>query len=254
MTYQARPNGAHVLICDNGVCSNELLAPDQEQLLEDARVGGWHERDDRHVCADCASGANLFRSIEDAPPMIVAPSDVRAGDSVFDQNGKRVATYKHDARAGESVEVEVFVPMKVSAPVSDRFAQILGRSVVPSPSNPAGYDSLFDDFDDQPVKSGDLLGHLPPAQAVPKIDFGAPGRGQGRLPTATASEADKGHPGIGKRTLESPAGTYGGRGLVQEPPRPRQPPVKIEPLPETSDLFGFLDEGSERTRWDPDGK
>lgn len=271
MTYEARPNGTRALTCDTGVCNGELLAHDDPTLFEDANLGGWIEDQGKHACPNCTRGANQMKALTamvfGETPTMEAPADVRAGDPVFDSNGRQVATYRADAKAGQSVQLELYMPVKAVVQVSERYAEILGRGTPPaSPgvASPAQSDELFDVFGESPSE-------LPPDQPStapvrPQAAAPAPTRVK---PQAPSRPAGKGHPGR-PRTLEAPAGTFGGSGIVAQPPRPdaqaiakaaqvakstqakrnNVSPSLIEKLDDTASMFGFLDGGG----WTPDDK
>lgn len=278
MTYEARSNGTHVLKCDTGICSNELLAPEMDQLFEDANLHGWLQQDDKHACPNCTRGANLMKAATKAVfgehPTVRAVADVTAGMPVFDGSGRQVAVYSKDGKAGEQVEVELYVPVKQEVPVSEKYAEILGRQ----PSNPAGssghsaqpqapatqqaqpapHDDLFDIFGESPDASAAApVRPQAASEPVPKVDIAS----LFEPVTKGATGAYPPKPPNSKRTLEAPAGTAGGAGLVKAPERPvpaevaklskpkRHHGIKIENLKDVDSIFGFLD-----TAWTPDDK
>lgn len=287
MSYLARPNGTHALTCDVPTCKSELLAPTQAELFEDANLLGWVDQQLGNVCPDCtrgiATGHTMLKvALGGQVPTTVVPAAVRAGDPVFDENGVQVATYKFDAPAGATVELEPYLAVQPTVQVSDKYAAILGRepsspdpngtSTVPAPPSsqtPEPLDDLFDGFGDAPVDPPrprtdpgrqtppreptvrEKLAALFPATRDPRAAVRAP---QG-LPTA-------------KGKMSAPAGTEGGAGIVKAPPRPTPDQVRkaqaaaaatpgpkagidVDKLAETHSLFGFLDVD---TGWTPDDK
>jgi len=271
MTYEARPNGTRALTCDTGVCNGELLAHDDKSLFEDANLGGWIESQGKHACPNCTRGANQMKALTTMLfgefPVIDAPADVRAGDPVFDPNGRQVATYRADAKVGQSVQLELYMPVKAVVQVSDRYAEILGRGTpvspgVASPAQPS--DELFDVFGEPP---SELPSDQPSTAPVsPQAAAPAPTRVKHQAPRLPARMGPPGRP----RTLEAPAGTSGGSGIVAQPPRPdaqaiakasqvakvtqakrnNVSPSLIEKLDDAASMFGFLDGGG----WTPDDK
>jgi len=181
---------------------------------------------------------------------VKAPSDVVAGSPVFDATGRQVATYLADGKAGEDVAIELYMPVKATFPVSDRYAEILGRSPAGSSVASGKPDELFDVFGEpsQPVTKAPS----PPQVAAPQARQAKP-----------APAPAKGATGR-KGAMSAPAGTSGGAGLVAQPARPDPAavskavlaapsvPKRVRLIAEMDEsVFGFLDG---KGGWVPDDK
>ena len=118
MTYEARTNGTHAIMCDQEGCDHELLAPTQEDVFGDANLAGWTEHgegaDAKHACTGCMRKASdpkaaLRQMMQQAGPHVQAPTQVRKGDPVHDTDGNCIGTYAEDGDQGEAVPVDIDV-------------------------------------------------------------------------------------------------------------------------------------------------
>ena len=299
MTYQVSANtGSHLLNCDIPHCASELIAPDQDELFSDANLAGWVEDNQQHMCPNCVrgihTGATQLKAMFGNNLEVQAVTAVKTGDPVYDAQGKRVATYKQDGEAGDTIPVELYVPTQAKVQVSEKYAQILGLPVPTQSTSPhAGMSSpvkvdatqlspededLFGAFDvdagegfsnatppDHNKPSKPAKAPVSPPKAPELVRVAKPATQRGPLQKVSKQAAQP----LPTKTLAAPAGTAGGVGAVVAPPRPNPEQVAAakaaNPYKQSKggpqvDIGKLLETSNlfgsleKKTGWDPNGK
>jgi hypothetical protein len=113
MTIQNRPNNAFALVCDQAGCTNEILGPTEDDVLDDASLVRWRiDQNGVCTCMDCLKGRT--GNTVQGPMVIKAPTQLSAGDVVM-QSGRQVGWALADADAGEMVELSMTPPNPVAS-------------------------------------------------------------------------------------------------------------------------------------------
>lgn len=142
MTYEARPNGAHVFTCNVEGCIWELLAPTEVDLKVDAAHEGWVQGPQGHICPNCTHGIHIAASaaqavlnqlgIPSGEVRMYAPGPVATGDPVmhfYDNKLHEVGTYLEGGTQGDVVRVQLKLPQAPGqAPISKELQAVLRRA------------------------------------------------------------------------------------------------------------------------------
>lgn len=134
--YEKRKTGACVAICDVEGCEHEMIAPSDEDLLEDLNLAGWRIEGDapessKFVCDACSSGTSPAETMWRAaglPAELKMKTDhpVKAGEAIVDDDGTEVAVSLEDGKIGDIIRIKVKFPEpKLPDSVSAQYADLL---------------------------------------------------------------------------------------------------------------------------------